>query len=77
MATVDDRLAAVEHTQRILAEVDSRQQRFIEQNALRVDQHEERMAEIREDGRKTRRLIILIAKKAQWLNDDDDIDPDE
>ncbi len=76
MATVEDRLTAVEDTQRILAEVDSRQQRFIEQNALRVDQHEQRMAEIREDGRKTRRLIILIAKKAQWLSDDD-IDADE
>ena len=76
MATVEDRLTAVEDTQRILAEVDSRQQRFTEQNALRVDQHEQRMAEIREDGRKTRRLIILIAKKAQWLSDDD-IDADE
>ena len=76
MATVEDRLTAVEDTQRILAEVDSRQQRFIEQNALRVDQHEQRMAEIREDGRKTRRLIILIAKKAQWLSGDD-IDADE
>ena len=76
MATVEDRLTAVEDTQRILADVDSRQQRFTEQNALRVDEHEQRMAEIREDGRKTRRLIILIAKKAQWLSDDD-IDADE
>ena len=71
MATVEGRLTAVEDTQRILAEVDSRQQRFTEQNALRVDEHEQRMAEIREDGRKTRRLIILIAKKTQWLSDDD------
>ena len=47
MATTEERVSVVEETQRILAEVNSRQQRFIEQNALRIDAHEERMEELR------------------------------
>ena len=70
MATTEERVSVVEETQRILAEVNSRQQRFIEQNALRIDAHEERMEELRRYTIQAHRIWVWLAKTQGWPDEE-------
>ena len=72
-----ERMAGMEA---LLAKQDSHLAK-LDESLAKQDSHlaklDESIEEIRRDGHKTRRLIILIAKKARWLDDEDDIDADE
>ena len=77
LAKQDSHLAKLDES---LAKQDSHLAK-LDESLAKQDSHlaklDESIEEIRRDGHKTRRLIILIAKKARWLDDEDDIDADE
>ena len=71
LAKQDERITQNEEGIALLNGLLAKQDERIAQNGALLAQHDERMAWTRENGRKTRRLIILVAQKMNWLDDDD------
>ena len=69
--TTEQRLARLEETDRILAELTQRQQEQLDGIIRILQRQEEQLGEVREDAKMTRRMWVRLAKKHGWLDDED------
>ena len=76
--TTEQRLARLEETDRILAELAQRQQeqldgiiKMLQRQEEQLARQREELAEVREDTNMTRRMWVRLAKKHGWLDDED------
>ena len=69
--TTEQRLARLEETDRILAELAQRQQEQLDGIIKMLQRQEEQLGEVREDAKMTRRMWVRLAKKHGWLDNED------